>query len=303
LFGATASLISLLDACLVSGYASQTPPSPAWTKPFANVSGSTIGCYQPGSGSVMSLSVNDSASGAGGAKEARMMGWETLTSVASGSNNFPSPTQSTSGSICRKSATADTTTARTWTLLADSSTFYLFVQTGDVASTYFSFCFGDFFSLKGSLDSYRSTIIGRNVENSAAGTNETLDLLSGLSTGTAGHFVPRTYLGTSAGSIAAGCHGDAIKGSATSLSGSVPYPNGPDSGIYISPVWIVDSATSNVRGRLRGFYQFLHAISNVSDGQTYTGSGDFSGKSFMVIKSSGNSGVYLMETSATIETN
>lgn len=303
LFGSVGSLLTLLDACLVNGYGSQTPPSPAWTKPFANAG--NIGCYLQGAGAGLLLSINDNGAGAGGAKEARMTGYETLSAVATGTGPFPTAAQGVGGVamvVCRKSTTADGTNARAWTVIADSSTFYLFVLTTDVASTYFAFSFGDFYSLKSTTDSYRCYIAGRSTENDGTAAVEKLDVLTALNTGTGGHFIPRISGGTGT-SILAGKHGDAIKGSATALLGTTIYPNTPDNGLYVSPVWIVEAATSTVRGRLRGFYQVNHAVANFSDGQTFTGAGDYAGKSFLVLKSSGNAGVYMMETSATVETN
>jgi len=51
-----------------------------------------------------------------------------------------------------------------------------------------------------------------------------------------------------------------------------------------------------IRGYMRGFYHFLHVIANLNDGDTFNGSGDYAGRSFMVVKTSGNSGVYVIET-------
>jgi hypothetical protein len=104
-------------------------------------------------------------------------------------------------------------------------------------------------------------------------------------------------------------HGDAIKGSGTILAGTVAYPNVPDSGIYISPVWISENSvpvafnTGIIRGRMRGFYQFCHAIGVLSDAEIITGDGDYTGKTFRVVLKGGNLGVYLIETSNTLETN
>ena len=55
--GTSGSLIALLDQCLVSGSASK--PGAGWTKPFAN--SSNFGCWTQGTGSRMTLFINDSA--------------------------------------------------------------------------------------------------------------------------------------------------------------------------------------------------------------------------------------------------
>jgi hypothetical protein len=72
--------------------------------------------------------------------------------------------------------------------------------------------------------------------------------------------------------------------------------------MYISPIWVTE-LTPRIRGRLRGLYMPLHAISNFTDGQTFTASGDYSGKTFLAVKQTRNSGVVLIDTSATVETN
>jgi len=299
LTGQVGALLTVLDAILVNGYGSKS--AAGWTKPFTNAG--NIGCYKQGAGALLNLSVNDNA--ASTAKEARMTGYETLSAVATGTNSFPTAAQGVGGVamvVCRKSTTADGT-ARPWVCLADSSTFYLFVSTGDNAANYLAFSFGDFYSFVGA-EAWRCFISGRSAENSAVITSDTLDVLSALNAATGGSFIVRNFGGT-VGSITMGRHGDGVKGSTTALLGSVPYLNGADSGVYISPVFIVDAATSNLRGRMRGFYQALHAIANFTDGQTFTSvTGDYSGKTFLVIKTSGNAGVYFMETSTgTIDTN
>jgi hypothetical protein len=55
---------------------------------------------------------------------------------------------------------------------------------------------------------------------------------------------------------------------------------------------------------MRGFYQQLHAITAFpTDGQVITGEGSYSGKTFLVIRLSGSGGIYIIETSDTLETN
>jgi len=58
-----------------------------------------------------------------------------------------------------------------------------------------------------------------------------------------------------------------------------------------------------VRGRLRGIYQVLHPTGNFSDGQTFSGGGDYAGKDFIIISKGYSSGFWAVETSNTVETN
>ena len=305
LHGNAGSLISVLDGCLVTGYGSKAAPSPAWTHPVATAS--NIASYKQGAGSLLGLVINDNAPNATSlGKEAWATGWESVAGVGSpvgsGTNQFPTAAQLlTSGhTVIRKSA-ATGTTARDWIVVADSTTFYLFAATTDVASTYYFFGFGDIYSHKSTTDTYKCFIMGRNLENDTTAAAEGGDLFSAFNASVVGNFVARTS-GGSGTSITMGKHGDSVKGSATSFLGTGEYPNGPDNGMYISPIWVTET-TPRIRGRLRGLYMPLHAISNFTDGQTFTASGDYSGKTFLAIKQTQNAGVVLVDTSATVETN
>lgn len=313
----TGSLVNMLGKVLVDGYGTTAPAG--WTRPLAESGSCAV--FRQGTGSMMTLYVRDNASGTGGTREARITGFESVTVISSsfvtGSNSFPSASQAGSAGsqpaspgglnqsgylIARVTATADTT-ARPWLVFADSRSMYCFIFTGDNAANQLAFSFGDFYSTKsGSIDAYNCLLTGRITENSATVTVDKTDALSSTTAVVTGHFSPRSYNGVGS-SIAMGKHGDGVKGSTTALLGNLAFPNPTDTSVYISPVWVTESTTGNVRGRMRGFYHFLHAIAGVADGQTFSGSGDFAGKTFRVIKTSGNAGVYLMETSATVETN
>lgn len=297
--GTAGALLTVLDACLVNGYGSKA--AAGWTKPFAN--SGNVGCYTLGSGSGLSLSINDNGPGAGGAREARISGFDTLSSVSTGTNPFPTAAQGVGGVamvVARKSTTADAT-ARNWVIYADARTAYVFISTGDTAGTYLAFAFGDIYSFAGTGDTGRCLIVGRVTENSATITVDKLDALSAMNAATTGHFMAHTYAGGGA-SIAISKHGDATKGSASALVGTIVFPNGPDTGFYISPVWVCETS-NNVRGFVRGFYQILQPIASFTDGQAFTGAGDYTGKTFAIVKQGGNASCYCIETSNTILTN
>mgnify|MGYP000843999117 CR=1 FL=1 len=314
----TGSLLNMLGKVLVDGYGST--PSAGWTRAVPD--SGNCGAFKQGTGSMMTLYVKDNAGGTGFTKEARITGFESVTDISTnpfptGSNSFPSASQAGSAGsqptspgglnqsgylIARVSNTVDST-VRPWLVFADSSSMYCFIYTGDNAANQLAFSFGDFYSIKsGSADTYRCLLTGRITENSATITVDKTDALSSATAVVTGHFSPRSYNGIGT-SVAMGKHGDGVKGSTSALLGNLTFPNPTDTALYISPVWVTESTTGNVRGRMRGFYQFCHAITNVVDGQTFSGSGDFSGKTFRIVKTSGNAGVYLMETSATVETN
>lgn len=285
LSGTVGSLIGVLDACLVNGYGAKA--AAGWTKPF---SGTNTAVYQPSAGHY--LDVDDNAAGTAGAQEATVRGYETMTAVATGTNPFPTVAQRAApGEFIRKSATANST-ARAWLLLADGTTFYLFILSGDFTS-YQSFGFGRFYSLTAS-DTYRSIILGHTASGSAAASGlDSGSLGSGTTSAATGVFTPRVRAGTGT-SVNAG-----LLGIGTSLY-STPF-NGPNPGdglIYLSRIFVTDAlATNGLRGFLRGVYQLITAI-GLNDGDTFAGSGDFAGRSFTVLRASVGNAYLALETTA-----
>lgn len=307
LTGAVGDLVNLLDKCLVTGYGAKS--AAGWTKPYT---GTNKAAFQQGSGSNgFYLRVQDDAPGAGGAKEARITGYEVMTTVDAGTGPFPTAVQGV-GSIAmfvaRKSVTADAT-ARAWIVIADARTVYVRVLTGDTAGVYFGFNFGEFFSLM-SADGYRCIITGRAIENSTTAAAERCATLSAaISTSVSGNAIARGHTGLG-GAIVPSVTGDGAKGNNITLSGVIPFTNPSDGGLYLSQLWIGDPTTTpinGIRGRLRGLWHFLHAATSVADGDTFSGVGDLSGKTFLCVKnspdSSGSYGVMVVEASNTLESN
>lgn len=308
LTGQVGTLIALLKACLVDGYAGKA--AAGWSQPVAT--SGNIGSFKNGAGSTgLGFVLNDNGpNGTSTYKEAWATGWESVAGVGSpvgsGSGQFPTAAQLlTSGHVViRKSASADGV-GRSWILAADAMTMHLFIYGGDAQSPYTGFSFGDIFSLKTTADNYRCLIIGNSVENSANGGVYITQSVS--NTALAGHFMARSYGGAGT-SILIGKHGDASNtSSAATLDGIMQAPNGPDTGYYLSPLWITESVGVITRGRMRGLYQLCHARATWADGQTLSGAGDYAGKDFQIIRDIGGSGGYLgalaIETSATLETN
>lgn len=301
--GQVGSLVNLLDKCLVAGYGAKT--AAGWTKPYT--SGSHSAVFKQGGGNQFYIDVNDNGPGAGTYKEARVRGYEVMTAVATGTGDFPSAAQIATAYVIRKSAAADATT-RSWIVIADNRTFYLFIFPGDVANICNGYFFGDMYSLL-SGDGYRTGIIARTSEDSSAGSGDKGDQLTGPGNGSfgvlTGHYMARGYTGLG-GSVQVGkISSHEINQNATLGQGVMSFPNPTDGGIYVARVFIQEPTTSSLssrRGWLRGFWSFGHPIVNVINGDTFTGTGDLAGKTFLIIKTSGNSGLYCMEISDTWDT-
>ena len=306
--GQAGSLITALNSALVTGQ--------GWT---TGTNGNRSWYRAPG-GNQLYLAVDDS--GVVTAKEARITGFEGLPVITSspitGTNPFPTAAQNAAGNsvacvIARKSYTADAT-ARAYQIFADTRTVYVFINSADPAGatgTYTSFAFGEIYSLL-SGDQWNTIIIGRSTENTATVTVDNLDQCVQsifYDAGLVGHYMARTYTGTPSSNPSLACQksGDTAKtrqNGATYATGAtgVAFPNPTDGGLYTAPLWVTDTGYS-VRGRMRGLWHLCHQAASFGDGDTYTGTGTLGGKTFQLIKLSGNGGVFCIETSATLETN
>jgi hypothetical protein len=276
-----------------------------WTKSF---SGTSKAAYRQGGGNQFYLRVQDDGPGAGTFKEARVVGYEAMTAVDTGTNAFPTAAQKANGLFVRKSTTADGT-SRAYVIVADDRTVYVFVSTGDTAGTYNGWMFGDFYSYVNS-DGFRTMLIANDTENSANTSN-----LTGLSATTTavqitGHYFARGHVGTG-GSVNFGKHGDVVKGSGLGrMIFGLPYPNPADGGFYLSPIWIHDPVTTpvnGIRGTMRGFWQALVTTTTLNDLDTFSGTGALAGKTFLLLKQQYNQGSsdgqVVMEISNTVDTN
>jgi len=340
--GLTGSLIPILDAVLVNGYGSGSSyykPAAGWTKPLPN-SGSIYGCYKQASGSQYTMFVNDAGGTSFTGRDAQVTGWKLLTSlsssisvardsVGSGYGQFPLASQGqiylVSGSVIwKKSSTADAIN-RPWIILADAYTMYMWISEGAVALQYSQYAFGDFYSLSSVPDNNKCFISGRGIVANAAVLG--YDYSDSIACGPFGAtpFIPQLVLGFAGNYIAGPIsgYGSSIRfckkgdctvsptgnqGGVTTVffcnqAGVLACPNPADNNIYFSYIWVVEEGSSLLRGKLRGYYQVCHPMLSFANGQIIQGSGDFSGKTFMIIKFGVTNGFWAMEISPTVDTN
>ena len=121
---------------------------------------------------------------------------------------------------------------------------------------------------------------------------------------TPGLYIANNLTGTS-GSLQSYIYGDLGKATVATTAqyraGLVPCPNPYDNSFYMSPVFLAD-VTVAVRGYLRGLYHVCHPNSSFTDGQTFSGAGDFAGKTFQIVSLGSGQGYHAIETSNTVPT-
>lgn len=299
--------LTVSGANLSGGSGSVTKPGAGWSKPFTGANGQAV--FRPPAGTRFYLTVDDTGPGTGGARDVRTFGWETMTAWNTGSGQFPTPAQSASGSVIRKSSLLDATT-RAWTLLVDDRTFVLFTYSGDSAGLAHGFMFGDFYSfLPGDL--YKCLIMGGSAESASAVTSNFFFQHYVIVTGSTytGHWLPRNYSGAG-GSTNFLKSGDMAMGTAINISGLLGFPNPADGGLYVAPIRVIDGSTPgttmagtlDLRGRIRGLYHIPHAVAGFADGDTFSGVGDYAGRTFMVVKGVGGSMVAIETTAWDVST-
>jgi len=256
------------------------------------------------------MRIQDDGPGAGTFKEARIVSYETMSDVDTGTNPMPTVAQAANGLFIRKSAAADST-ARVWRAIADDRMIIMVIFTGDTANVFTGWMWGDFYSHL-SADGYRTMLIARSTENSSS-MGSAPDMFSlqqnnSFTTALAGHYIQRSRSGV-AGAInvqRTNNVGQLSSNATIGTLGSIADPNGEDGGRYLQDFWLHDRSTAptcSIRGRIRGIYDTPLSISGRSDLDTMGGVADYSGRSFELWKGLGAVGNGMwVETTDSLDT-
>lgn len=268
LVGGASSLIDLLDKCLVTGYGSKT--AAGWTKPFTGTNKAAFRNSLAAGGTGMYLRVSDAGSGTGGAREALVRGYMTMSDVDTGTIETPTAAQLAASVVWRKSDTVDST-ARPWILVADERTFYLTIDTGTSSNGNGCYGAGDFESYIAG-EAYPFFVGGRYTQvgagSNAAGVVDGGMMIAAGATLVgdpyAGTWVPRGYAGS----------GDPIRtalmcptlaaGAYIGGDSAMANPSLGSSLLFYMPAFIV--AEGAIRGRLRGVHVPLNTHAGVAAG-------------------------------------
>lgn len=244
-----------------------------WTKVF---SGTNLAVYKSSDamahGGGMYLRVDDT-----GTTSCRVVGYEAMSDVDTGTGPFPTSAQQSGGGYWTKSSAANAT-AVSWAVLADSR-FVFFASSASTTAT--AGCatrgFGDLLALRPSGDAFA---VALNYGSTALDTSGTFDNPtsafvasprgpSGLGSAVLGRTLP--YVGSTA-----------ISGNDTFL-GAFPNPN--DGGLYLSRRFLATTTFQPPRADLPG----LRSVPQSTTAGVFTGhsvvpgSGEFSGRNFFVL--------------------
>ena len=281
--GQIGGFLPALRAILVTGYGSV--PGAGWTEVFT---GTNVAVFRAPSGNMRYLRVDDSA-----ILEMRLVGYESMSDVNTGTDPFPTAGQVSGGLFCRKSAGSDAT-QRPWIAYASDTAFYFFIfanstSLGATTSGDAFLAFGDFTSYFPG-DAFNSFIIAAGATGATAsrGAQKGNPTAATFITSMAGHYTPRLYTQIGAAARFAKTNRDLLGASSTVLSGpasSGSYPDPIIGGLLMSPLEVWEEPTTGVfvrRGKLPGLWA-AHHNSPIAHTDTFSGTGALSGKSFRAL--------------------
>lgn len=251
-----------------------------WTKPFT---GTNTAAFLSQSGitgrTQMYVRIDETGATAGTQKECAVRGYMGMSDISTGTDPFPTAVQMANGVCWRKSLTADAT-ARPWVIVGDGTGFYMIVNSDNMATA--GRCLvgcGAFVSFKSS-DAYGCFLSGNGAFNSGANSaTQGVSTGSGINcpgplnaTSNAGNciFIPRAYSqvggAVSASAITYVTSGGDVIG--RPLTRWQPYPNGPDGGLWVFPIFLVEGPNGHMRGRAPGLYDHPHSTMPLAEFDT-----------------------------------
>lgn len=244
-----------------------------WTKAF---SGTNKGAYRQGTGSNgLYLRVDD-----GPVNLARVVGYESMTAVDTGTNAFPTDTQFPGGLYQAKST--DTTTARQWVMLATEKFFVLItnVNNGPDGASSQAMFFGDLVTEK-TGDAFHTQIIA-GISATATSSSNFYNLNPSLSNAAVqGHYIARPHNQSSGALQNSKVTNTArINSSNTMGTSGLPYPSPINNGLYLSTIDAAES--SAIRGKYPGIWCPNHNRP-LAHMDFFTGSGSLAGKLFLAV--------------------
>ncbi len=225
-----------------------------WGRPFAG--SSTLQVYRSTdvTGTRMYLQVNDT-----GTTNARVVGYEAMTTDSAGTGPFPTAAQLSGGNWWPKANAAG---SKPWMIVGDGKLFYLWVQFNPSLGAGISHtsAFGDFTSRK-SPDPFGCILTGTGGDIVASGSPATTDW-SYTNTGVSQCYVARgvSGFGSSGGiaRLALNPRGFQNLYSGEASSNHIAFPNAADNSLFLVPFVLVEAAC--YRGDAPGVFFLPHNV-------------------------------------------
>lgn len=205
------------------------------------------------------------------ANSVRVVGYETMTGIDTGTGPFPTVLQRPGGSWWTKSNAANTS-SRGWTLVTDGL-FFIFSRAAYAPNLSNEMTvFGDYISLKAG-DAYCCALSGMSSEQYYFSGAESDDNLWASSAGSPAEFyTSRGYTGLGSAAqlrkIFTSLIPTSISWASGRASAAMPYPNPADGALLVVPQYVFEHVSLTMRGIIPGVYG---CPQNVADGQFTTG--------------------------------
>lgn len=260
--------------------------SAGWAKPFSGINLAAYVSDDPQANGRY-LRVDDT-----GTTNARIVGYEAMTAISSGTGMFPSDSQQAGGLYLTKSNSAGTR-ARPWLVFADARCVYFCIGQWDDAYPNFRLVhgFGDIIQNALGADPYSTFINGaRNGEEYASSPDSGFGRDENSPSNNI--YIARPVTGIGA-PLACFRHADGLGFGQqyNSGAGTLPYPNLSDNGLYLSNVLCNENTPYNYRGIFPGIFytpQYIAAgvFQNKNKVQNLTG---LSGRSIVSVVTNASS--------------
>ena len=203
----------------------------------------------------------------------RLAGFESMTTVDAGTGQFPTDGQMSSGLWLLRTENASTTTYRPWFLVGDGRIFYIGVNHYTDSPTYCGpswAAFGEYKSVTAN-DPFNFVVAGNYPADQTPSQDQSYTFCNASRQDY--QFIARSYDGLSGSARFTSRSWPATYGGSGEASAPLAYPNGPNNGLYLSPLDILEVPPSggyHLRGTYPGVLMIPHRVTKriVPDRQT-----------------------------------
>lgn len=225
-----------------------------WTKSFSGTNKAVYKSSNPASTGLF-MRIDDTNAGVATATDSRVVMYETMSDVDTGTGLAPTAAQLSGGQFWNRGA--NSSTAKTWALIGDSRVFYLLTQQSTNA-THYIMMFGDIVSYR-AADAYGCVVagVGAAVTGGSSGRSwPVVNVSLGAAPNNSSGFMLSRIAAQTGTAIQAGINAPALSGALMGSSGNPTYPSPVDNGLVMTrPVYVTEANAgfnNPIRGELPG---------------------------------------------------